>query len=164
MAEIHEGGCLCGAIRYRVSDKPRGTFVCHCSFCQRASGSAFQIPVYFPRNCVEFIGGPISTYEHRFKEHGRALCLQFCAHCSTKVGWTIERDPELQGICGGTFDDPNWFDVFAHIFTESSVKWMAFPPGVRCYPKHFITEAGETEKPLPRQSRPWLMSDVQGNS
>lgn len=95
------------------------------------------------------------------KEHGRAL-QQFCPRCSAKVGWTIERDPTLQGICGGTFDDPNWYDVFAHIFSESAVCWMAFPPDVRVYDKHFITEAGEKEKPLPRQSAPWQRNGVLG--
>jgi hypothetical protein len=163
MAEIHEGGCLCGDIRYRVSGDPTGTFVCHCTFCQRASGSAFQIPVYFPKENVEFIGGPINTYDHRFKDHGRTLRMQFCPRCSTKVGWTIERDPGLQGICGGTFDDPNWFKVFAHIFTDSAVGWMTFPPGVRVYDKHFITEAGTPETPYPRQARPWMKSDLQSS-
>jgi len=160
MAESHEGGCLCGAVRYRATGKPEPALVCHCTFCQRAGGSAFQIPLFFKAGNVEFNGGTISTYEHRCTYHGRMLRLQFCPTCATRVGLTVERAPEYQLICGGTFDDPNWFKIDAHIFTESAVNWMAFPPDVRVYEKHFITEDGGKEKPLPRQSRPWQRDDM----
>jgi len=160
MDEVHTGGCLCGAVRYKVTGPPDAAFVCHCNFCQRASGGAFQIPVYFPREHVEFTGGPMHEYEHRIEDHGRAFRLQSCPRCSTRLGWTFDRNPAWQCISGGTFDDPNWFGVSAHIFTESAVAWMAFPPDVRVYEKHVLTEGGEKVKPLARQSRPWRKADL----
>lgn len=160
MAEIHEGGCLCGAVRYQVTGEPRAAFVCHCRFCQHASGSAFQIPVYFAKESVVFIGGPLSAYDHRMEGHGRILHLRFCPRCATKVGWTLERNPAVQGICGGTFDDPNWFKITAHLFAPSAVNWMAFPPAVPCFEKMFITEDGKPETPLPARSEPWRKSDL----
>jgi len=35
MSEIHEGGCLCGSVRYRTTGDPVAATVCHCKFCQR---------------------------------------------------------------------------------------------------------------------------------
>lgn len=57
MPEIHEGGCVCGAVRYRVRNKPVRTTACHCSFCQRRTGSAFGIGAYFREQDVEIVRG-----------------------------------------------------------------------------------------------------------
>ena len=53
MAEIHEGGCLCGSIRYRVVGDPIRAGVCHCTFCKRRSGSAFAVSGYFDEAAVQ---------------------------------------------------------------------------------------------------------------
>jgi hypothetical protein len=53
MAEIHEGGCLCGAVRYRVAGEPTVAGVCHCSFCKRRTGSPFGMYAYFDERVVE---------------------------------------------------------------------------------------------------------------
>jgi hypothetical protein len=47
MTQTHEGGCACGAVRYRVKNAPFRTGVCHCKLCQRRTGSAFGVGVYF---------------------------------------------------------------------------------------------------------------------
>ena len=52
---VHEGGCLCGAVRYRVHGKPALTAVCHCTFCQRRLASAFAMVAFFPEASVVFI-------------------------------------------------------------------------------------------------------------
>ena len=160
MTGMHEGGCLCGAVRYRVTGEPRTAFVCHCTFCQRSSGSAFQVLAFFPKGNVEFIGAAPSTYEHQSPIHGRMLRPQFCARCGSRVGMTAQRASDFQLICGGSFDDPNWFRVQAHIFIDSAVDWMTFPPDVRCYAQHFMTEAGAKEQPLPPQSKAWSKADL----
>ncbi|NNL18586.1 MAG: aldehyde-activating protein, partial [Boseongicola sp.] len=38
-----EGGCTCGHVRYRVSSEPMIVHCCHCTWCQRQSGSAFAV-------------------------------------------------------------------------------------------------------------------------
>ena len=71
MADTHEGGCLCGAVRYRVSNVPMVTAACHCTFCQRRTGSAFGIVLYFREQDVEIMRGELKTYEHRSDESNR---------------------------------------------------------------------------------------------
>jgi hypothetical protein len=56
MSQIHEGGCLCGAVRYRAKNEPVRRAVCHCRGCQRRTGSAFGIGAYFRDGDVELTG------------------------------------------------------------------------------------------------------------
>lgn len=79
MENVCEGGCLCGAVRYRVRGKPVVSVVCHCKFCQRRLGSAFATFAYFDETNVEFIQGHVTEYEHRSDESGRWLRMQFCS-------------------------------------------------------------------------------------
>src|SRR5580704_17745674 len=68
MPEIHEGGCLRGAVRYRTvgnPDETEGTGVCHCTFCHRRTGSAFGVNAYFSAPAVEILSGELKTYEYR---------------------------------------------------------------------------------------------------
>jgi hypothetical protein len=138
MQEFHEGGCLCGSVRYRVSDEPRGTVVCHCTFCQRSTGSAFLTEAAFLKYQVQIQGGQISTYDHKSDETGRVLTLQFCPTCGTKIGMLMEWFPEVQMIFTGTLDNPNWLDMQRHIFTQSAVKWLTFPDDALKHEKHYL--------------------------
>lgn len=159
MDEIHEGGCLCGAVRYRVTGRPSRAFVCHCTFCKRASGSAFQIPVFFPKENVAFNDGETRTYEYRSPAHGRTLTMRFCTRCGTHVGLAGQRAPALAVILGGTFDDPDWYRVDLHIFTRHALAWMAFPPDVPCFDGHVVAEDGSRLPPLPARDVPWQRGD-----
>jgi hypothetical protein len=131
MAEMHEGGCLCGAVRYRVTGEPNLAAVCHCTRCKGMTGSAFSVPAYFDEAAVQIISGVLKTYECRSDEANRWLKLQFCPTCGTTVTWTGEWAPRSRGIAVGTLDDPNWVKPRAHIWTRSALHWMAFPPDVQ---------------------------------
>jgi hypothetical protein len=72
-----EGGCLCGAVRYRASGNPSRTVVCHCKFCQRCTGSAFAVWPTFGQEKVE-IRGTLTGYKHHWDESGRWIRLNFC--------------------------------------------------------------------------------------
>ena len=160
MSELHEGGCLCGSVRYKARGAPTNAFACHCTFCQKSTGTAFRSAVVFLKENVEFNGGPLSSYDYRSEDHGRVLTVQFCPRCGTNLGLTTERFPGVQVMSAGTFDDRSWPKIGTHIFTRSAVEWMAFPPGVKCFARHRIAEGGEKEEPLAPQSRPWLKGDL----
>ena len=68
MSGFHEGGCLCGDVRYRAQEPPLEAIVCHCKFCQRRTGAAFGVEVFFATDQVEFVGSPLKTYEHTSAE------------------------------------------------------------------------------------------------
>jgi hypothetical protein len=135
MNDVHEGGCLCGGVRYKTFGAPLLATVCHCTFCQRRTGSAFSEPVMFKEENVAFSGSPRVTYEHRSDESGRWLRMEFCPRCGTTVGWTVERRPGVRGIAGGSFDDPDWVRITRHIWTRSAQHWIVMPADVECLEK-----------------------------
>ena len=71
MSDIHTGGCVCGAVRYRVTGRPAFGVVCHCKFCQRRLASAFAMVAQFDEKNVEITQGELREYEHRSDESGR---------------------------------------------------------------------------------------------
>ncbi len=108
MSEVHEGGCVCGAIRYRVRGEPLRAYVCHCTFCQRFTGSAFGVLTWFDEENVEVEGDGITTHDHTVDGTDRWYRLHFCSRCGTTFMAYTERRPGLRYIMGGTYDDPNW--------------------------------------------------------
>jgi len=130
MSLTHEGGCVCGAIRYRVSGQPAIAQACHCAYCQRRTGSAFALIAAFKEDQVEVTGSAITQYEHRSDESNRWLRCHFCSRCGTTILITLEKNPGVRAIPGGTFDDPSWFKVSRHIWTRSAHDWIVFPAEV----------------------------------
>jgi len=93
MLESREGGCLCGSVRYRAFGEPLRAHACHCTFCQRRTGSAFAEVAYFLDGNIEVTGGALTSYTHRSDVSGRWLRMEFCPTCGTCVTIALERRP-----------------------------------------------------------------------
>ena len=143
-----ECGCLCGAVRFRVTNAPFRTSVCHCKFCQRRTGSAFGVGVYFRKDDFELLRGELQSYEHRSDESGRWLRLEFCPKCGSTLTWTLELIPDGRGVAGGSFDDTGWIQVERHGWTRSKQPWVHIPPGVEQFEKSAI-QATAPARPSP---------------
>lgn len=79
--ETHEGGCLCRAVRYRATGQPALVQACHCTACQRRTGSAFALIAAFRAEQVEMKGATPASYAHRSDESGRWVRNHFCSSC-----------------------------------------------------------------------------------
>lgn len=134
-SQIQEGGCQCGAVRYRTTDRPKRVLACHCASCKHRTGAAYGIGVYFDDNDVEVTRGELRTYEFRSDESGRWIRNEFCEACGTTVTWILELRPGLRAVAGGTYDDPDWFGVQAHIWTRSARGDMRYPEHVDVFEK-----------------------------
>lgn len=143
----HEGGCLCRAVRYRVRGQPARGSVCHCTYCQKRTGSAFGIGVYFPAQAVEVLHGALTTYEHRSDESGRWVRNEFCPVCGVIVTWTLEALPGLRAIAGGTFDDPKWFRLDRHGWMRSAHPWVKLPADAQVFEKSAMLPAASEGAP-----------------
>src|SRR5882724_9774848 len=91
MSMIHEGGCLCRDVRYATTGEPVWTTVCHCTFCQRLTGSAFLVEPIFKRDAVVFSGTAARTYDHRSDGSGQRVTVNFCGRCGTTLYLSFER-------------------------------------------------------------------------
>lgn len=134
MSDIHHGGCVCRAVRYRVHGDPVVGSVCHCTFCQKRLASAFAVLALFKQDAIE-IRGELKEVEHHSDVSGRWLRMSFCPKCGTTVSHTAELRPGMRAIAAGTFDDPAWFRIDRHIWTQSKLPWVVIPDGVEAYPQ-----------------------------
>lgn len=137
MPETNEGGCLCGAVRYVTHGDPMLVTVCHCTWCQRRTGSAFAVGPVFKREQIDIVGGSLGHYRCSSDESGRWLETDFCPACGTNIGFTLEWRPDARVINAGTFDDPGWISPdehqFRYIFLRSAQRWSEVPGGARVH-------------------------------
>lgn len=143
----HHGGCLCGGLRYTTTADALRTTFCHCRFCQRASGGAYLVEPIFDRAAFDITDGTAARYEHTSEGSGKQVTISFCATCGTKLFLEFERWPDIIGVYGGTFDDPNWFphtgDGVKHIFLDVARHGTVVPAGIDTFGQH-ATEADGT--------------------
>lgn len=114
---VQEGGCLCGAVRFRASAPPLNVRVCHCRLCQKATGSPFYARALFETKALE-IRGPIAR--HASSER---LDRAFCQACGCTVG-AFRKDGTAAGIAIALFDDRNAFTPTDHIWTSEKLHWV----------------------------------------
>lgn len=115
----HEGGCLCGQVRFRVAARPIDAGYCHCRMCQRNSGAPAVAWVIFPADNFRWIAGTPATYTSSARAE-RA----FCAHCGSYMVFSTRENPTEVSINTASLDDPNAFPPRMHIFTESRIPWF----------------------------------------
>lgn len=125
-----QGGCQCGAIRYMVDGPPSVIFTCHCTACQRRSGSAFVVSMVVPGRNFHLTRGTLKP-QTRTADSGAQLTHWFCADCGTPI-LGVERGtaPDLyQTIRLGTLDDVSGLRPTVHVWTRSAQGWVAVPEG-----------------------------------
>ena len=76
-----QGGCLCGKVRYTISADPVFSGVCHCTSCQKGSGSAFSVVVAVPSSGVA-VTGTLTTYTGK-GDSGQDTTRRFCSNCGS---------------------------------------------------------------------------------
>ena len=118
-SQILEGGCLCGAIRYRVAGRPSDVNYCHCGQCRRHSGAPVAAFATFPVAQVTWTKG-----QPRLFESSKIGRRGFCPACGTSLTWVGVATPNEVDIGVGTFDDASFFTPKDHIWTESALPWF----------------------------------------
>ena len=152
METVHEGGCLCGAVRHKTTAEAQRVTVCHCTFCQRVTGTAFNVLPVFKKVDVELSGKKPRTYDHQSDESNKRITVNFCGTCGTTAFYDLERAPDMLAMFGGTFDDPNWFDrsqgKCRHIFTRSAQVGVVLPPNLNTYEGSPLQLDGTPNQPV----------------
>jgi len=126
------GGCACGAVRYQLLDDPLELHVCHCTDCQRVSGSAFVMSLVTRRAAVELMRGEPVRSEFETPEGIRRVDLR-CTGCASRVWSEPQGLADLLTVRPGTLDDHGWLQPIAHIWTKSAQSWVEIPAGVLRY-------------------------------
>ena len=112
MPESHQGECRCGRVRFRVAGEPLMTMACHCTGCQRMTGSAFSLSSLYPADAFQvtagepILGGLREETRHFFCPDCLTLQLQSVFDVSLSCRGLVSASPE--GPCNdvGRTDAP----------------------------------------------------------
>ena len=111
-----EGGCLCGAVRYRATLEKREGYYCHCRMCQLAVGNTRAAFINLPKAAVEWTRGEPTLFA------SSAFALRgFCNRCGTPLSFEY-RDSKNMDLSVGSLDDPGAFRPTSHFAIESRVE------------------------------------------
>ena len=125
-----EGGCLCGAIRYRATAEPQGRTLCHCESCRLAAGAPTVAWVIFPADDFAIVAG--APREHRSSQH---VVRSFCGDCGTPLLYRSDRRPDVVDVPTATLDDPESFAPEREIWTSEKLAWETVNGALPQYPR-----------------------------
>jgi hypothetical protein len=127
------GGCACGAIRYRVTEKPLIVHACHCRDCQRHTGSAFVVNLWIERKFVAADYSLPKIYRHTAGT-GQPHDIYYCERCGIRLWSHYHAAPgDTLLLRAGTLDDPAAIAPDVHIFARSKLPWLELPAGARAF-------------------------------
>jgi hypothetical protein len=120
-----EGGCLCGAVRYRATVAPIRGVLCHCPMCRRHSGAPVLAFVHFPVADFTWLRGQPKLYRSsEFAQRG------FCANCGSTLSMHEEVLADRMLIAVGSLDEPNRARIDDHVWTKDQVSWLRIDDGL----------------------------------
>jgi hypothetical protein len=118
---VGTGGCLCGAVRFKVDGRVIRMAQCHCRDCQRASGTGHMSNAIFNASDVT-VTGTTASYAST-AESGNVLTRHFCPTCGGRLFLYSKARPGMIVMAAGAFDDANWFSPEAVLFTRNRPDW-----------------------------------------
>ena len=121
------GGCLCGKIRYEITETPQlVVYTCHCIDCQRLTSSAFSMGIVVSDTAFRFMGFEPRQLQGT-ADSGRGNTRLVCPECGSWVCGT-PRDG-VRRVRAGTLDDTSWLRPTRHVWTRSKRPWIMLPEG-----------------------------------
>ncbi|RNF86314.1 GFA family protein [Lysobacter psychrotolerans] len=115
-----DGGCQCGAVRYRISGEPLMSAICHCTMCRRASAAPVVAWAMFEQSQVAFDGTPKIYASSEDAQRG------FCGTCGTQISFTAGFIPGLIDITVGSLDQPEAIAPQFHYWHDEHLTWAKF--------------------------------------
>lgn len=136
-----DGSCLCGNVTYTCEAEPAGVAVCHCTTCQKQTGTSFSIIVAVPRDALRLEGDSVASHT-TVGDSGQPAERRFCGACGSPIATLSEGLPELALIKAGTLDDTSWLEPQMHVFTDSAQPWVSLEGDAAKLPRGVPAAAG----------------------
>ncbi len=129
MTRTAEGGCACGAVRYRLESAPMFVHCCHCLDCQRQTGSAFVLNALIEADRVSLSSGRVESSAMP-TESGSPHHIFRCPSCGTALWSEYGGRSQVRFVRVGTLDEPSALTPDVHIYTRSKLPWVTLPDAV----------------------------------
>lgn len=132
-----EGGCTCGAVRYRMHRAPLFVHCCHCRWCQRETGAAFALNGLLEATELTVLKGQVEMIDTPTNS-GRGQRIARCPDCHVALwsNYSSAKDA-IHFVRIGTLDDPDAFPPDIHIFTSSKQPWVILEGGAPAVPEYY---------------------------
>ena len=146
-----EGGCTCGAVRYRMTSNPMFVHCCHCRWCQRETGASFALNAMIEADRVVLLRGSPEAVDTP-SESGKGQKIVRCPDCHIAL-WSnyAGAGDALRFIRVGTLDEPDRLTPDAHIYTASKQPWVVLPPGTPAFEEYYDRNEHWPEESLARR-------------
>ena len=137
MAETFDGGCTCRQVRYRMTSKPLFVHCCHCTWCQRETGTAFALNAMIEADRVELTAGAPEAVNTP-SNSGKGQKIWRCPNCRIAL-WSnyAGAGDAVRFVRVGTLDNAAAMPPDIHIFTSTKQPWVVMPPGARAVPEFY---------------------------
>jgi hypothetical protein len=120
-----EGGCFCGAIRYRARAAPIVSMVCHCRSCRRTSGVPAVPWLTFRASEFAFVRGTPAAFAS-----SPPVTRTFCPTCGTSLTYVHAGRPDEVDVTTASLDDPERFPPTYHAWIGEGIGWLRFGDGL----------------------------------
>lgn len=132
-----EGKCTCGAVCYRLTEKPLFVHACHCTWCQRESGSAFALNAMIEAEFVELLSG-VPEEVVTPSASGKGQIILRCGACKVAV-WShyAGAGRKVAFVRVGTLSEPSACPPDIHIFTSTKLDWLVLDRRVPVVAKYY---------------------------
>lgn len=131
---VREGGCLCGAIRYKVEGEPLMSGACYCRDCQYVAGGAEAVGAGYPAEALTVTKGETRQFVIK-SDSGADVTRHFCPTCGVHLFAHNSTHPQFLSIKIGTLDDPSGFKSQGNIWTSSAQPWHHIDPDLPAWEK-----------------------------
>src|SRR3954454_21157908 len=119
-----DGRCMCGRITYSCEAEPVATAVCHCSECQRQTGTAFSIVVGLPVDALKVEGDTLAMFKTVGEAQDSETERNFCSACGSPIFSLSSALPDLVWLKAGTLDDTSWLEPQVEVWGRSAQPWV----------------------------------------
>ena len=118
------GGCMCGGVRFELTEPPVSALWCHCTRCQRRSGTAASISARIAPGSLKILQGEELL---RSWAPPDGFAKVFCSECGSQMWAQSTTDPDVIAVRFGVFDGdpgvrPSW-----HQFVAYAAAWQPLP-------------------------------------
>ncbi|MHA3915522.1 GFA family protein [Halovulum sp. GXIMD14793] len=155
-----DGGCRCGAARYRLKGNPLIVHACYCRNCQRETGSVMAVDLLYEADRVRLLQGKVAEVTLD-SGSGNGQIISSCPTCNTTL-WSVYNGmgSYVRFIKAGTTDAPDRYRPDIHIFTRSKPKWMRLPEDAPAVPEFYNLRDVWTGQSLNRLKDAWTKAEA----
>ena len=126
-----EGGCLCGAVRYRIDLEPKLADICHCAMCRKSAGAPFIAWVAVPSAGFHWTQGKPTAYRS-----SKDATRYFCSNCGSQMAMVGGPTPDLVGVLTGSLDEPERFPPTAEGWASVKLSWVKLAMTLESHPEN----------------------------